>query len=262
MKNNACVIGYGIVGQATAEALGIEKHFDIQEDRSNITLEEAANCRLVFICLPTPIDKDGNYLLDDITKIIRQINDYGNGNIFVIRSTVYPGYAVYLQSELMINCILSNPEFLSEKTALEDTKNPPFIIIGGFEGVYREELQAFYAARIKGADVIMTDNTTAEMSKLALNAYFATKVIFANQLFDACKKQPQGANYQTIKKIFEKHPFGPKNHFKIWFNGARGVNGHCLPKDTKAFENYTRLPLIGLVNELNKTYIYQKEDDL
>lgn len=260
--NNVCVVGYGIVGHATAQALGIKKHFDIHEERSNITLEEASKCRLVFVCLPSPVDYEGNYLLDDITQVVKQINDYGNGAIFVIRSTVYPGYAIFLQNQLGINYVLSNPEFLSEKTAEQDAKNPPFIIIGGLEGVFRDELKAFYESRIKGSEVIITDNTTAEMAKLALNAYFATKVIFANQLYDACNIQANSANYETIKKIFEKHPFGPKNHFKIWFDGKRGVNGHCLPKDTEAFENYTKAPLIAAVNLLNKKYRYMKEDEI
>lgn len=256
--NNACVVGYGMVGQATAEVFGIEKHFDIQEERSNITLEEAGKCRLVFICLPTPVDKEGNYHTEEIKKVIQQIEDVGQAPIFIIRSTVFPGFAKGLQQDLQINRVISNPEFLSEKTAVQDMKNPPFIIIGGMEGVFRKEVQAFYEARIKGASVITTDNTTAEMAKLAMNAYFSMKVIFANQTYDACRLL--GANYGTVKKILEAHPFGPVNHFEIWFNERRGVNGHCLPKDSKAFANYTGSELLKKVVELNEKYIYLKAD--
>ncbi len=257
--NNACILGYGMVGKAMAEVFGIEKHFDIHAEKSNITLEEAARCRFVFVCLPTPVNQEGEYAVEGIRQIIKQIEEYGTDCIYIIRSTVFPGFALGLQMSLGINRIISNPEFLSEATAVEDVKNPPFIVIGGAEGIYRAEVKAFYEARIKGAPVIETDNTTAEMAKLSLNAYFATKVIFANQTFDGC--QMLGANYETVRKVMEAHPFGPKNHFKVWFNGKRGVNGHCLPKDSKAFARYTSSPLVKKVVELNEQYIYLKENE-
>jgi UDPglucose 6-dehydrogenase len=258
--DNACIIGYGMVGKAMAEVFSIEKHFDVVADKSNISLEEASHCKLVFICLPTPVDKDGNYLTQDIKNIIRQIEDFQTGCIYVIRSTVFPGFARALQEEMGINRIVSNPEFLSEATAVEDVKNPPFIVIGGFEGQYREHVRAFYESRIKSATVIETDNTTAEMAKLTLNAYFATKVIFANQADDGCRLV--GANYETVKKIVSSHPYGPKNHFDVWFKGKRGVGGHCLPKDSLAFALYAHSDLVKKVIELNEKYIYLKDTDV
>jgi UDPglucose 6-dehydrogenase len=163
-----------------------------------------------------------------------------------------------LQRELQINRIVSNPEFLSEATALEDTKNPPFVLIGGLEGKFRDEVIAFYRAFVKGAPFIVTDNTTAEMAKITLNAYFATKVIFANQAYDASRRLK--ANYETVRQVLEAHPFGPKNHFNVWFRDKRGVHGKCLPKDSKAFVNYTNSELVKKVVELNEQYIYLKED--
>lgn len=257
--NNACIIGYGMVGKATAEVFGIEKHFDHNEEKSNISLEEASKCRLIFICLPTPVDKDGSYMLNDIKAMIKQIDQYGSGSIYVIRSTVAPGFAKALQEELGIATIISNPEFLSEDTAVQDMKNPPFIVIGGMEGVFRDEVKAFYDARIKGSEVIMTDNTTAEMMKLTLNSFFALKVIFANETYEACKML--GANYETVKKVLEKHPFGSKNHWVIWYKNKRGVNGHCLPKDSSAFFYYTGSVLMKAVKDLNALYSFLKNDE-
>lgn len=257
--DNACVIGYGMVGKAFADAFGITKIFTRLPEESTITLEEAAKCRLVFICLPTPVDNDGNYQTQDIKAIIEQIEGYGGGGIYVIRSTVFPGFADSLYRSLGIERIISNPEFLSEKTALEDTKNPPFVLIGGHEGVFRDEVQAFYRAFIKGAPFIMTDNTTAEMAKLTLNAYFATKVVFANQAYDAARRL--NANYETVKQVLEAHPYGPKNHFTVWFNEKRGIHGACLPKDSKAFANYANSDLVRKVIELDEAnYRYIKED--
>jgi UDPglucose 6-dehydrogenase len=255
---DVCVIGYGMVGKALADVFGITKIFTRKPEESTITLEEASKCRLVFICLPTPVREDGTYFVDDIKQIIKQIEDLQSGCIYVIRSTVFPGFAVSLQKELAINRVISNPEFLSEATAVEDTKNPPFVLIGGLEGVYRDEVRAFYESRIKGATMMVTDNTTAEMSKLSMNAYFATKVIFANQVYDAAQKL--GANYSTVKKVLESHPFGPVNHFDVWFREKRGVHGHCLPKDSKAFAYYADSKLVKEVVELNKNYIHIKNE--
>jgi UDPglucose 6-dehydrogenase len=257
--DNACIIGYGMVGKATAEVFGITKIFTKKPEDCNITLEQASKCRFVFICLPTPIDKDGNYILNDIKEIIRQMEEFGNGPIYIIRSTVFPGFAVGLQKELRINTVISNPEFLSEDTALQDAKNPPFVLIGGLEGTFRSEVKAFYEARLKGSPIIETDNTSAEMAKLAMNAYFATKVIFANELSEGCRLVK--ANYSTVKKVLESHPYGPMNHFKVWYKNRRGVHGSCLPKDTKAFANYAYSDLVKLVIQLNEKYIYMKEDD-
>lgn len=255
--NQAAIVGYGMVGKATAEAFGIDLHFDATEDRSNCTVEEVSKCRLVFICLPSPVDAEGNYQIGDIEKIIRQIHDFGQGNIFVIRSTVYPGFAKFLQEQLHTNHIISNPEFLSEDTAVEDVKNAPFILLGGSEDTALKEVAAYYRARIKGADAILTDNTTAELAKLAMNSYFATKVLFANTMFDIAQRL--GGNYETVKKVLEAHPYGPKNHFQIWYKGKRGINGHCLPKDTSALANYGPSAFLKMVMQFNKNYTSLQE---
>lgn len=256
--DNACIIGFGVVGKATAELFGVDKRFDHKEEVATVTLEEASKCRYIFLCLPTPVDNQGNYDLSGIAHMIRVLANYNNSSTFIIRSTVFPGFAINLQKELGIDTIISNPEFLSEDTALEDTKNPPFVLLGGMNESCLADVKALYEARIKSAPVIVTDNTTAEMTKLTMNAYFATKVIFANQTYDYCRKL--NANYETVKEVLERHPYGPKNHFQIWYKGKRGVNGHCLPKDSQAFANYANSSLLKEVGELNKIYRYQKDE--
>jgi UDPglucose 6-dehydrogenase len=259
--DNACVIGYGVVGKATASVFGIEKHFDVIEEKSNMNLEDASKCKFVFICMPTPVDSEGNYEVKEIRQMIHQIEEYGGAPIYIIRSTVFPGFALHIQNEFKMARIISNPEFLTEATAEKDAKNPPFVILGGVAGGrYIKEVKALYLGRLKGSPIIVTDNTTAEMCKLTLNAFFATKVIFANQTYDACKTL--GANYETVREVLEDHPFGSKNHFKVWFNGKRGVNGKCLPKDSKAFSMYGNSDLVKLVVSLNEKYIGLKEDEI
>lgn len=246
---NACIIGgLGIVGSNTAKLFGIEKIFDLRG--STITLKEAAKCRFCFIALPTNVDADGTYDTRDIEQIITQIEQYGGAGIYIIRSTVWPGFADHLMDILGIDRIISNPEFLTEATAWQDTKSPPFILLGGAQPNFTEQVKGIYETAVKGANVILTDNKTAELAKLAMNAYFSTKVVFANELYDAA--QNIGANYERVKQVLEAHPFGPRNHFTVNFKGRRGVQGKCLPKDTKAFNHYVGARLTKKVMEINE----------
>lgn len=244
---NACIIGCGVVGGNTARLFGIKKIFDL--NGSTITLTEAAKCKYCFIALPTNVKEDGTYDTRDIEQIITQIEQLGGAGIYILRSTVWPGYSRSLMDSMGIDRIVSNPEFLSEKTAWEDTKSPPFILLGGQTPRYLEDVRGIYEARIKGANVILTDNTTAEMAKLAMNAYFSTKVIFANELYDNCERLK--ANYEKVREVLQKHPFGPRNHFEVFFQGRRGIHGKCLPKDLKAFVHYVGGELVTKVYEKN-----------
>lgn len=246
--DSAAVIGYGMVGKSTANLFGITKYFS--RSNSTATLEEIAKCRYVFICLPTSVEQDGTYYTKDIEDIIKQLEGYGGAGIYIMRSTVWPGFADHLMDQLDINRIVSNPEFLTEKTAEKDTKYPPFILLGGRNTAFLDDVKGLYEGRIKSAPVIVTDNKTAEMAKLAMNAYFATKVVFANQLFDACQRL--GPNYEKVKEVLESHPFGPKNHFEIFHNGGRGAGGKCLRKDVKAFVHYTDADLVGYAAAINE----------
>ncbi|KKQ48424.1 MAG: UDP-glucose dehydrogenase [Candidatus Shapirobacteria bacterium GW2011_GWE1_38_10] len=255
INNNFCVIGYGMVGKATAVLFHVKKHFDVNKTRSNISLREAAKCKFVFICLPTP-EKAGKYQVDGIIKTIENIESYGNSAIYIIRSTVYPGFANEIQKNLKINRIVSNPEFLSEDTWKKDVKYPPFVLIGGISKDSVNQVRKIYKIRVGNVPIVVTDNTTAELAKLAMNSYFATKVIFANQVYDYANKID--ANYETIKNIMESHPFGPKNHFTIWYKGKRGVNGNCLPKDSKAMAHYSGSVLMKTIINLNKNLIKKK----
>ncbi len=249
MQNDKCVIGYGMVGKATALAFNIDKHFSRHD--SNITLEEASRCKYIFICLPTPTINKECYV-NDILAIIKQINDFPRhvDNIFIIRSTVYPGFANRVMTELGIDNVVSNPEFLSEDTWEEDAKNPWMVVIGADDPRYRELVKGLYMGRYKYVTPIETDNKTAELIKYSLNTFFATKVIFANVIFNFA--QTIGANYETVKKALEICPWGSKNHLQIVYKDKRGINGHCLPKDTEAFATLTGSPFFKMLLQINE----------
>jgi UDPglucose 6-dehydrogenase len=257
--DRACIVGAGVVGQATAKVFGIRKHYDVIAEKSNITIADVSRCRYCFICLPSPVDVSGNYQLEPIIELIKQIESYGSNCIYIIRSTVFPGFATHLMDLFGHSRFISNPEFLSEETAEKDAKYPPFIVLGGTEGRFLQEVKGLYESVIKSAPVILTNNVTAELIKLSLNSFFALKVIYGNQIYDYAKKV--GANYETIRGVWERHPFGSKNHFQVWYKGRRGVNGHCLPKDSKALGNYANSDIVNKIVEINQQYIGLKEQN-
>lgn len=250
MNENSVIIGWGTVGKAIAEALGIKKYFSRKE--FNITLEQAAKKKYIHICLPTPTI-DGECYVDGITGTIKKLLEFNPNNedcVFIIHSTVYAGYNKYLQKRFKIKNIVSNPEFLSEDTAVEDTKQPLIIVIGADEPRYREMVYGIYSARFKYVQPIMTDSTTAELVKLSLNAFFSTKVVFANQIYDYA--QEVHANYEVIKMALLNHPWGSKNHFTIHHKGGRGAGGKCLPKDLEAFATANGNTFFLTLDEINK----------
>ncbi len=95
----------------------------------------------------------------------------------------------------------------------------------------------------------MTDSTTAELLKLSINAFFTTKIVFANEIFDYAQKVK--ANYETIKVALENHPWGSKGHFTIHHKGGRGAGGKCLAKDMDALIEVTGSTLFAAVGGIN-----------
>ena len=252
MNNESVVIGgTGYVGKATAYAFGIKDSF--QRHDATLTLGEINKKRYIFICLPTPT-VNGKCDVTAITEIIKQLNSMPRyvDSTYIIRSTVYPGYADYLMNTLGINSVVSNPEFLSEDTWREDAKNPKMIVMGGKSTKHVERVKGLYMGRYKYTKPIITDNKTAEIIKYAFNTWFSTKVVFNNEVFNYC--QTNGANYETIKLALENHPWGMKNHNVIYFKGKRGFHGSCLPKDTEAFASVTQSPFFKMLIERNLTY--------
>ena len=243
---NTCIIGMGMVGKATALSFGITKYFSRTD--FNITLNEAAKCKFIFLCLPTPT-KDGVCDTSLIEQYVSQLSQIGCSGVIVVRSTVTPGTCRNLVEKYNVP-VVSNPEFLTEKTAEYDAKHPDIIVIGSDIPVWGGALKGLYDARFKGVNTYMTDTVTAETIKYAINCFYALKVVYANQLYDVCQRN--GANYEKIKEVMYHRKWIGQNHLQVWFNEKRGLWGKCLPKDLQAFANYSNSRLLQLAVQLNE----------
>lgn len=249
-EDQAVVIGgEGTVGTATRKLFNVKYSYD--RKKSNITLNEAnLKCLFVFICLPTPV-VDGHYQVDDITAIVKQMAGLGNRNIFIIRSTVYPGYGRWLHKKFGVP-IVSFPEFGNADSMYEDMLNPDFVVLGADTDSYwaLDRFQKYYYPNYDPEKLVITDNVTAEQIKVTLNAFYATKVIFANEVFDNCEATL--ANYDLVKFALEHSRYGSKNHFEIFHKGGRGAGGACLRKDLEFFSGFTNSSFFTEVQKINK----------
>ncbi len=234
-----------MVGRAAARSFHIEKYIDLTGSTCNY--EDASKCRFVFLCLPTPTT-DGTCDVGAIREAVRALCLHGFTGKIIIRSTVIPGTARKIMEEFGVK-VVSNPEFLTERTWTQDADHPALVVIGSDNAEDGDAVQSLYDGRWRGIKIIRTDTITAETCKYGLNSFFSTKVIFANAIYDICQKT--GANYETVKGCLESHPFGSKNHFTIWHEGGRGAGGKCLKKDLEAFAEFSGSDLLKLVHVLN-----------
>lgn len=240
LVTNLGIIGYGIVGQALSYGFSqpdIKDQYEIRyydKYKDTAPLKEViSNSEFVFICLPTPMKADESGIdLSIIEEMIAQITPQTDNTdkIIVIKSTVVPGTTATLETKYPKTNFAFNPEFLTEANYLEDFIKADRNVIGANNDLISRRVVALYRQRFPHTKIFQTDTTTAEMVKYMANAFLATKVIFANQMFDLC--QALGIKYEEVKsmvvgdhRIFDSH---------LDVTTSKGFGGKCFPKDVVA----------------------------
>lgn len=242
------IIGYGIVGQALAYGFSQPdikdkyeiRYFDKFKDTESLE-EVVTKSEFIFICLPTPMKEDESGIdLTIIEEMVAEIAKLTNGTdkIIVIKSTVVPGTTASLEKKHPKTNFAFNPEFLTEANYLEDFLNADRNIVGANNDLISRRVVSLYRQRFPLTKIFQTDTTTAEMVKYMANAFLATKVIFANEMFDIC--QSLGIKYEEVKKLVVADHRIYDSHLDV--TTARGFGGKCFPKDAVA--------LIGRAKEL------------
>jgi len=261
MNKSIGIIGYGVLGKAYAKAININMFIDL--DNGNVELPELCEkARWILICVPTPPTKDGGCDTSIVEDWVKKISKENKNNVVVIRSTVIPGTAHKLMKQYKIP-IISAPEFLTESTAEEDAMQPDLKVLGAKDEKLAEEFFTFQKKRRNNPTydphLIITDNMTAEFIKYSINSFYATKVTFANQIYDAASEH--GADYDRVMEAMYKRKWIGDNHLRVFHKGKRGYAGKCLPKDVAAFTKYTESPLLKLVNKLNKKTLVKDNNE-
>lgn len=254
---NAFVLGYGVVGKATALALDIRHHYDISDGNTDAIRDfveplkalGSTHNRYYFICVPTPSYEDGVQNTEAMRDVVQKVLEFDPSPIFVLRSTVAIG-TTRLFEETYKRPFIHFPEFLTESSALKDSFFPDMIYIGSNDLVLSQELKTFLTEMI--GEPIIVKPETSELLKYAMNTFFATKVTLGNIFRDIAMET--GADYWETQRALESHKWGSKNGWNPYHGNKRGFGGKCLPKDVLTLSRFDKTGFIKKMVEVNNEY--------
>ena len=229
------IIGRGTVGKAVYDGLEFLGHQMCFFDPAypNSKLSDVLGAEVVFVSVPTDQLPNGDCDTSIVEQVVKDLNQLDYQGLIAIKSTVVPGTSDRLSAEYPDLRICSVPEFLRAKMALTDfTENHDLLIIGST----REEdydivkkAHGFYPKHVACVKPV-----EAEIVKYFNNVHHAMQITFANITADVCDKL--GANYMNVyHAITQRDCINP--HYLLSNKNARAYGGHCLPKDTNAWNN-------------------------
>ncbi len=223
-------------------------------------------CKLIFIAVGTPQREDGSIDLTMIKTVVREIGKnlgkIKNIPTIIVKSTVIPETTTkvvlpILEKESRKKVgkgfgLITNPEFLRETNAINDTINPHVVVIGGYDDKFTKEVENFYTKFHKNVPIVKTNHQTAEMIKYANNSFLATKISFINQIATICEAIPE-ANVDVVARTIGLDP----RIGNLFLTAGPGYGGSCLPKDVKAIINFStkykiRPTLLDAVEKINR----------
>src|SRR5919198_1886992 len=222
-----------------------------------LSADDLADAEILFVCVQTPPTYSGDADLSYVWTALEDIPADDRQRLLVMKSTVPVGTGEKVRAALEARGLtnvgyVSNPEFLAEGRAVRDFMNPDRIVVGAFDEAHASAVEALYAGI--EAPVVHTDVASAEMIKLAANAFLSTRISFINEIANVCELV--GADVEAVAEgIGLDHRLGP--HF---FRAGVGWGGSCFGKDVSALKqlagnsgyHFHLLSAVIEVNELQK----------
>ncbi|HEV8688180.1 MAG TPA: UDP-glucose/GDP-mannose dehydrogenase family protein [Gaiellaceae bacterium] len=245
---------------------GLEELLAKNRERLRFTLDAAEaveGAEFIFVCVDTPPLYSGDADLSRVWTVVDELPRVSGNPILVLKSTVpvgtgEKGRAVLDQRGLTHVGYVSNPEFTAEGRAVQDFLHPDRVVIGAFDAADGERVAELYAA-VDGP-VVQMDVPSAEMVKLASNAFLMTRISFINEIANVC--EATGADVVKVAEgVGLDHRLGP--HF---LRAGAGWGGSCFPKDSLALKqlaansgyHFQLLNAVIEVNELQKRRVIGK----
>ena len=244
---------------------GLDEVLERSSDRISFTLdvrEAVEGADFVYVAVGTPPTYAGDADLSAVWTVIDELPDDANATV-VMKSTVPVGTGEKVRAALEARGLesvgyVSNPEFTAEGTAVRDFMEPDRIVIGAFEEEDGDAVEALHAGI--DAPIVRADVNSAEMIKLAANAFLVTRISFINEIANVCELV--GADVQHVAAgIGLDHRLGP-----YFLRAGIGWGGSCFPKDSLALKqlaansgyHFQLLNAVIEVNELQKRRVLQK----
>jgi len=245
---------------------GLEELLAANRDRISFTTDVAetiAGADFLYVAVGTPPTYSGDADLSAVWTVVDELAAVGGSPIAVMKSTVPVGTGDKVRAALDGRGLtqigyVSNPEFLAEGTALRDFMRPDRIVIGAFDPEDGDRVEDLHASL--EAPVVRCDVNSAEMVKLAANAFLSTRISFINEIANVCELV--GADVESVAKgVGLDHRLGP--HF---LRAGIGFGGSCFPKDVSALKqlagnsgyHFQLLSAVIEVNELQKRRVIAK----
>jgi UDPglucose 6-dehydrogenase len=225
--------------------------------------EVFSNARVAFVCVDTPPTHSGDADLSRVWRVVEELPEVGERIVLVMKSTVPVGTGVQVRdrldrSERAHIGYVSNPEFLAEGSGVHDFIDPDRVVVGAFADEDGDSVAALYG--FAEAPILRCDVASAEMIKMASNAFLATRISFINEIANVC--EVTGADVEAVARgVGLDHRLGP--HF---LRAGIGYGGSCFPKDTSALKqlaansgyHFQLLSAVIEVNELQKRRVVGK----
>lgn len=242
---------------------GLDEMFNrnIQAQRLFFTtdLKEALDkSEVIYLALPTPPGEDGSADLSYVLNVADKIGELMSGyKLIVNKSTVPVGTAQKVKETIAQKTtfpfdVISNPEFLREGFAVEDSMNPARVVVGTSsekaKGIMSKIYQPFTNT---GIPIIFMDEKSSELTKYAANSFLAVKITFMNEIANYCEKV--GADVDKVRLGMGSDD---RIGHRFLFPGI-GYGGSCFPKDVKALvksgkdENFD-FQILEATEEVNK----------
>jgi UDPglucose 6-dehydrogenase len=215
--------------------------------------------RILFVCVDTPPTRSGDADLSRVRSVVAELRD-DSEHIVVMKSTVPAGTGAAIRRDVPQLSYVSCPEFLKEGSAVEDFMHPDRVVIGADR---RDEAAGDAVAAIYeplGGELVRTDVASAEMIKLASNAFLATKISFVNEIANVCEEV--GADVGEVAR-----GMGLDQRIgSAFLRAGIGYGGSCFPKDVSALKmlagntgyHFQLLNAVIEVNELQKRRVVGK----
>src|SRR3712207_2124384 len=210
------------------------------------------NAHLLFCCVDTPPSYSGDADLSRVNRVVQEVGG-SSDHALIMKSTVPVGTGRSIARTANGLGYVSNPEFLKEGSAVDDFMRPDRVVIGDDGGQpFGDRVAALYEPL--DAPVVRTDVASAEMIKLASNAFLATKISFINEIANVSEEL--GANVDEVARGMGLDTrIGPQ-----FLRAGLGYGGSCFPKDVTALKqlagntgyHFQLLTAVIEVNELQK----------
>jgi UDPglucose 6-dehydrogenase len=240
-------------GEITIHEPGLDELLARNSERLAFTTEMSElldAARLLFVCVDTPPTRSGDADLSRVRSVIEELPAESD-HVLVMKSTVPAGTGASIRRDRPGLAYVSCPEFLKEGSAVEDFLHPDRVVVGADAGdeAHGDAVATLYQPL--GGEIVRTDVASAEMIKLASNAFLATKISFVNEIANVCEEV--GADVAEVARgMGLDQRIGP-----AFLKAGIGYGGSCFPKDVSALKMLAgnsgyHFQLLGSVIEVNE----------